>query len=66
MVLLTASLKKHYIFKVVRSVLILTKFTSNFWRRSYFEATGETVGWASNFAFKIRTYLSFTEIQFAI
>jgi len=66
MVLLTASLNEHHILKAVRSVLILTKLTSNFWRRSYFEASGETVGWASNFAFKIRTYSSFTEIHFAI
>ena len=66
MVLLTASLNKHYILKTVRSVLILTKFTSNFLRRSYFEARGENAAWASNFAFKIRTYSTFTEIHFAI
>jgi len=66
MLLLRASLNKHYILKVVRSVLILTKLTSNFWRRSYFEASGETVGCVSNFAFKIRTYSPFTEIHFAI
>ena len=66
MATLTASLYMHYILKVFRSVVILIKFTSNFWRRFYSEVTGKTVGWVSKFGFKIRTYSSFTEIHFAI